>query len=392
MRAVVIEDSRTQALMLAEHLRADGYHVEIAHDGESGVAACIRSAPDLVISDVVMPGIDGFEVCRRLRAHPATAHVPILVLTSLGEPMEVLRALSAGATNFATKPYRGDHLLARVRRMIRGETISELQAEGLNIDATSGTVMHVLFSALEDARARNEELEASRLELERAHVAREEMIGIVAHELRTPLTTLLLRAQVARRKNTGTWPAEVVDVMDLIGRSTGRMVRIIDDLLQATQLEAGTFAIAAEPTDLVAAVNEAVARARSANPEFTIAVEGPERLITSCDPGRVDQVISNLVGNAIKYSGTARDIAVTLEVDKRFAVIAVRDHGIGIPLEQLPLVFDRFFRTQEGKRAAQGVGLGLYLCRKLVELHGGTIKAESTPGQGSVLSFTLPMT
>ncbi len=389
-RALIIEDSRTQAKKLAALLTSDGFTVEVALDGESGVEACLREVPDIVLSDIVLPGIDGLEVCRRLRDNPETARVPILVLTSLAEPTEVLRALAAGATNFTSKPYRDAELLVRVRRLVRGERalIASPSGERITIDATGDAGIEILFSALEDARARNEELVASQAAVERATAAREEVIAIVAHELRTPLTSLLLRTQLARRKMDA-WPKDAIDLVEMLSRSGGRMVRIIEDLLQVTALEAGTFSIKRESVDVVSIAREVVSRV-NVDPTLSVQLEAPERADLECDGGRVEQVLSNLVGNAIKYSKDAREVTVRIEDEGDVVRVRVRDRGMGIPAAQLPRVFERFYRTQEGKDAAAGVGLGLYLSRKLVELHGGTISVESIERVGSTFTFTLP--
>lgn len=394
MRAVIIEDSKTQARRLADVLARDGFDVAVAHDGEKGVALCLAERPDLVVSDVLMPGIDGFEVCRRLRSDPRTADVPVMLLTSLGDPMDVLRALSAGASNFVTKPYRDHELLVRVRRILEHEgepppgTI-EAHGEKLEIHASGPQILQVLYSALEDARARNEELEKSRAELERANAMRDEMMGIVAHELRTPLTTLSLRTQLARRHAKDATP-ETAELIDLVARTTDRSLRIIDDLLQVTKLDAGTLDIERRSTDVVALAREVVGRAQAAQPDFRIDVRGPDRIELRIDPVRIDQVLTNLVSNAVKYSGDAHEVDVTIDDRDDEICVRVRDRGIGIDDAQLERVFDRFYRTKAGQRAAGGFGLGLYVSRKLVELHGGRIGVESRRGHGSTFWFALP--
>lgn len=395
-RALIIEDSRTQARKLTDLFAAQGFEVEVAHDGPSGIAACKARLPDFVVSDVVMPGCDGFEVCRQLRSDPATAKVPFMLLTSLGDPLDVLRALAAGADNFATKPYRDADILARVQRLISGHIANEsgelrIHSELIAVTASRQTMLEVLFSALEDASARNAELEASRAALERASAARDEMLGIVAHELRAPITSLALRAQLASRKKSAAWPVEATSMIEGVERSTSRMLRIIGDLLQVTQLEAGSFAIDAQMGDLAEVAREVVARATGAHPEFSIQLVSPEHVLLRCDAARIEQVLINLVGNAIKYSGERRRVTVEMVRSETSITTRVSDSGIGIPPEQLPRVFERFYRTQEGKQAAAGTGLGLYVSRRLVELHGGTIHAESTPGEGSTFTFTLPV-
>lgn len=388
-RALIVEDSRTQAKRLKDLLVRGGFEVTQAFDGLEGLEACRKLSPDVVVSDIVMPGIDGFEFCRRLRADETTRALPVMLLTSLADPMDVMRALAAGATNYATKPYRDDDLLARVRRMIaqgNGDSV-ELQGERIEIQADRGHVLQLLFSALEDARARNEELEESRAALERANAARDEMMGIVAHELRTPLTSLLLRTQMAKRKGTDGWPALAIDVMSSIEKGASRMVRIIDDLVQATQLDAGTLSIQKKPVDLVALARDVVQRPHDG---VEITLEAPSSLAMELDTVRIEQVLANFVSNAIKYARELKRVDVSIVDHGSSAEVRVRDFGIGIGPAQQKKVFDRFYRTQAGQKTASGLGLGLYISRKIVELHGGKIGVESVEGEGSTFYFTLP--
>jgi signal transduction histidine kinase len=168
MRIVVIEDSRTQAQQLAGVLRREGFEVVICRDGESGLVECLAAPPALVVSDIVMPGIDGFEVCRRLKSAPATRDVPVMLLTSLADPTDVVRALAAGADNFLTKPYAAAQLVARVRRLVDrpadtgGPPNVEVRGQTFTIASRPAQVLDVLVSSLEAVTARNADLEQSR--------------------------------------------------------------------------------------------------------------------------------------------------------------------------------------------------------------------------------------
>ena len=168
MRVVVIEDSRTQAQQLAGVLTREGFEVTICRDGESGLAACLASPPAVVISDIVMPGVDGFEVCRQLKSAEATRAVPVMLLTSLADPTDVVWALAAGADNFLSKPYDAAQLIARVRRLVErprdlgGRPTVEVRGQSFEILSRPAQVLDVLVSSLEAVTARNAELEQSR--------------------------------------------------------------------------------------------------------------------------------------------------------------------------------------------------------------------------------------
>jgi signal transduction histidine kinase len=174
MRIVVIEDSRTQAQQLAGVLTREGFAVTICRDGESGLAACLSAPPSVVISDIVMPGIDGFEVCRLLKSAEATRSVPVMLLTSLADPTDVVRALAAGADNFLSKPYDAAQLIARVRRLVDrphdhgGPPTVEVRGQSFVVLSRPAQVLDVLVSSLEAVTGRNAELEQSRALAERA--------------------------------------------------------------------------------------------------------------------------------------------------------------------------------------------------------------------------------
>ncbi|MBI2393076.1 MAG: hybrid sensor histidine kinase/response regulator [Deltaproteobacteria bacterium] len=398
MRAIVIEDSRTQAKRVADLLERAGFAVDLAYDGASGVQACIARTPDVVVSDVLMPKLDGFEVCRRLRAHAATANVPIMLLTSLAEPLDVVRAVAAGADNFASKPIRDDVFLARLERMLRharlrdGEPSLEIGGDVLRIEASGARILEVLFSSLEDAKLRQEELQHSRDELERANVDREALMGIVAHELRTPLSGVTMRVQASlRRAAKGGWTAGMIDdVLQYVLRSGERMLHLIDDLIDVAHLQKGTLDVARAPFDLVECAREAVARVRATDTAHRIHLTAPPRAIVVGDVERADQVLTNFLTNAIKYAPTAPDIDVTIEAAGDSWRASVVDRGIGIGPESLPRVFERYHRTPEGERVAKGLGLGLYISRMLMELQGGAIGVASSGGEGTTFWFSLP--
>lgn len=395
MIIVVIDDSRTQAQRLRSLLETERFTVRVASGGEAGLAAChMEPLPDAVISDVLMPEIDGYEVCRRLKKHQATRKIPVMLLTSLADPLDVVRALSAGADNFVTKPYSDDRLLARLHRMIAragGEEHAhvEIQGEKFAIEAPRAQVLELLVSSLEDAAARNAELEASRAALARAGEQREALMGIVAHELRSPLASLLLRAETAAfAKN----PAEALATLaQSVEQQVEKLIGIIDDLSDIARIEAGTMRIEPQRADVVSIVRDLLERLAPSYPSHRLIAELPDPISCDVDPARIEQVMTNLVSNASKYSEPGTRIEVRVERDGAFARISVKDEGMGIPPESAPRVFDRFFRTAAGKQKAQGLGLGLFVCKQLVELHGGTIGVDSTLGRGTTFWLRLPV-
>ena len=211
---------------------------------------------------------------------------------------------------------------------------------------------------------------------------------IVAHELRSPLQSLLMMADVCRQDPEGEMLASMPD---RVSRQAERMVRVIDDLSDAGQIEAGQLRIEPVPVDLVAVVREAVEPLRDATPDHAIELEGPERLPIRADAPRISQVITNFVTNAIKYSPAGSTVHVRVDGDGSEARVSVRDEGQGIDPAMQRQVFERYFRTRAAQSSADGLGLGLFIAKHIVSAHAGRIGVDSTPGQGSTFWFTLPI-
>lgn len=395
MIVVVIEDSRTQAAQLRAILAREGLDVRVAEDGEAGLAVCQQLAepPAVVLSDVLMPGIDGFEVCRRLKADARLAAVPVMLLTSLGDPRDVLRALQAGADNYCTKPYRADVLVRRVRQLSergdRGDKAEvELDGERFVLGSSIGRLADVLVSSLVDAGERYHALERSRRELEETNAQREELMRIVAHELRSPLQSMLLAADIFDEEDDR---AVRSSMAQRTSRQVERMLRIIDDLSDVSSIDLGTLQIVPETTDLVPLVRDTAARVQGTASSHRVEVTSDPSLEVRVDPHRIEQVVTNLLTNAIKYSPEADRVLVKVVRAGDAARVEVTDFGVGLDATEARRVFERYFRADGSKGSIKGVGLGLFISRALIQEHGGRIGVDSAPGRGSSFWFTLPL-
>jgi PAS domain S-box-containing protein len=230
-------------------------------------------------------------------------------------------------------------------------------------------------------------------ELSRLERQKDVFLGITAHELRTPLTTLKGMIQMTRRRieRTGTGSIAPVALME---RAVERMDRLITDLLDASRIEAGQFALRAEWCDLTTICRQ-VCEEQGVISNRPIQLKLPEASVNmQVDPERVSQVITNLLSNALKYTEDGTPVFLEVSYDAEQATIAIRDEGEGIPLEALPHLFERFYQAPDiaiKSGSKMGLGLGLYICKSIVERHGGSIGVESVPGHGATFWFSLPL-
>jgi signal transduction histidine kinase len=352
-RILVVEDSAEMRDYLATLLGAT-YEVEVVSSGAAAIAIVRDRPPDLVLSDVVMPEVDGLDLLRALREDPATRPIPVMLLSARGTAEATLGALGAGADDYLIKPFSPRELRARVR------------------------------THLELSRARREAAE-SRL--------KDVFLGLASHELRTPLTCLKLNVQLVHHHLAGL-DTRLAERVAGLHHSVDRMTRLVDEMLSVAAISAGQLPLRLARCDLADLCRGIAAeQAQVAQRALDLAVpDGP--VLVTADEDRLGQVLSNLVTNAFKYSPPERAVRVTLAVGDAEATVTVRDEGPGIPEEALPHVFERFYRVpgiQVRAGSYVGLGVGLYLSKAIVEQHHGRIWLDSTVGEGSAFSFALPL-
>ena len=372
---VLVEDSPVQAERLRVVLSEAGFTVRVARNGEHGLSLCREELPMLVVTDVVMPGMDGLELTRRIRTEARLASVPVIVMTASSEPADVVRALEAGADNFVAKPYDDATLLARVQRTLRASRTERRGAAG-----------ELFLSALEDAAA-------ARRKADDASRAKDEFLAMLSHELRTPLNAItgwaaMLRAGTLDEKTK----ARAVEVIE---RNAKIQTRLIEDMLDVSRIASGELRLEASALSLAEVVEAAIDAVRpdAERRGVEISFERPARSLMVGDGGRLQQVAWNLMTNAVKFSEPGGTIHVSLAARQHDLVLSVRDQGRGIGADQLPLVFERFQQAHQRRQGESGLGLGLAIAKHIVERHGGTIEVASEgPGRGATFTVTLPGT
>lgn len=380
LRALLVENSRDDADLVAEELRRGGFDVssERVQTAETMRRALERDGPwDVVLSDFLMPSFTGLQALSLLRE--TGLDVPfILVSGSVGEDVAV-QAMKAGAQDFFAK-HNLTRLPAAVERELR--------------EAESRAERRVADLRLQEERRHNEaEREKLLAELREAVAARDEFLSVAAHELRTPLTPLQLKLQSLRRATEDATyvPAEQVRKhIDVVSTQLRKLMRLVNDLLDVSRIGRLPLVVSDEAVDFVAIVREVVerCRAQASQAQSPLQLDLPPSLEGLSDPVRLEQIFQNLLLNALKY-GAGSPIEVSLLKDGGTVRLRVTDHGIGIAAADRERIFGRFERAVS-QRNYGGLGLGLYLTRHFVEALQGTIRVESTPGEGASFLVELP--
>ena len=356
-RRVLVVDDNADLRDYMRHLLGGRFMVEVATNGEEALAAARTRPPDLVIADVMMPRLDGFGLIRALRQHPALSAVPVILVSARAGEEARIEGLQGGADDYLVKPFSARELVARV-------------------DAT-----------LEIARIRRE-----------ADRRKDEFLAMLAHELRNPLAPIRTGLELIRLG--GDTPAAVEQVRTVMQRQVAHMVRLIDDLLDVSRITAGKIQLQRELAPLGMMINSAVEANRSAITanRLTFDLDLPaDPVWLDVDPTRFIQVISNVIHNAVKFTDRGGKVALrgellpSADATAVDVVLTITDSGVGIAPELLPHVFDLFAQGTATSGRQPGLGIGLALARRLIEMHGGSIAARSDgAGHGSSFEIRLP--
>ena len=393
--------------LLQAHLESAGYHVVTAANGDEALTAVGTERPDLILLDLVMPGIDGFEVCRRLKAGAATAFIPIIMVTALSDFRHRLQGIEVGADEFLTKPFNALELVTRVRSLLRTKHLhDQVAAANRLLEETVAERTAALERALADLR------EMDRL--------KSEFLANISHELRTPLTPIQGYVPALLEEVFGRLTVEQREVLEKIAANVERLHRLIDNLLAFMAWESGQVRLSRTPMSVVTLVEvagtRAMALAREKGVALDVAVSGTLPPIP-VDAAALSRALSHLLENAVKFTPPGGHVTVgalrthglprpatdaqaphgQAAADARsrpedYVELTVQDTGVGIPPEALPRIFDRFYQVDSSStREHGGTGLGLAIVKRILDAHGASIAVESRPGQGTTFLVRLPV-
>jgi two-component system sensor histidine kinase/response regulator len=360
-RILAVDDTPDNLILVETILESEGFEIDLVADGITALQQIAESPPDLILLDVMMPGIDGYEVTRRIRNNAQLPYIPILLITAFTES-SVVEGLDAGADDFIRKPFDTDELLARVRSLLR--------------------LKHSLDEQQKMARQR------------------EDFVSRMTHDLRTPLVASDRMLNLFQQEIFCKISPEMKQAIAVMIRSNHNLTQMVNNLLEVYRFEAGKKTLNSEicnlPEMLIEVVEELnpIANDKGLTLKFDTSklqeLSENTGLVTG-DRLELRRVFSNLIGNAIKFTDTggieARICESAQNNEKNLVTIEIEDTGYGIAAEDQTTIFERF---RQGRNKRAGSGLGLHLSRLIVETHGGTIEVFSELGKGSVFTVRLP--
>jgi signal transduction histidine kinase len=435
IEVLIVEDSPTQAERLRRLIQSVRYRARVAANGRLALEAIRERKPHLVLSDIVMPEMDGYELCRSIKSDSTLRDVPVILVTSLTDPKDIIKGIECGADNFIRKPYAEDYLLNRIGQMLVNQKLRRNQNMEVGIalylgdqkhfiNAERQQILDLLISTYEQAVQVNSELQArerqvielnmrlahhageletinreialKNLELAEASRMKSAFIANMSHELRTPLNAIIGFTGALLMKLPGPLTTEQDKQLNTIRNSARHLLSLINDILDVAKIEAGKVTLSKEDVrcqDLLAEVADTL-RPLAQQKGLALEVEvAPQSIVLHTDRRALTQILINLANNAIKFTekGKVRiSLAQRPDGDGVVTEFTVADSGAGIRAEDQAKLFQAFSQLDStSTRHAEGAGLGLYLCQNLANLIGGSLFFSSDFGHGSTFTLAL---
>lgn len=362
-KILIVDDVVSNVLLLKILLTNEKFQVCTASNGNMCIEQAKKEKPDLILLDVMMPDISGFDAAVILKKTPETQDIPIIFLTALNSPSDLVKGFQVGANDFLTKPFNKEELVMRVMHQIQ------------------------LVAAKRIIVQQNEELR-------RTISNRDKMYSVIAHDLRSPMASirmvLNLAVNVVSPDIVG---QEIFDLLDKANRESEETHDLLDNLLKWTKSQTGRLNVVYQDVDLddvvpgVVDIFRMIAEMKKITLQY---LPSDEKLTVRADNDMIKTIIRNFLSNAVKFTPEGKGIEVSYRREGDFARICVRDHGVGISADRVDSIFHKG-ETTYGTSGEEGSGLGLQLCQDFARKNGGDAYVESVEGEGSTFSFTVPL-
>ena len=358
-QVLVVDDEDRNRELLRDLLEAHGFSVDEVADGQAALDRVAARPPHVILLDIMMPGLDGFEVCRRLKADARSAAIPVLLVTALNERDERLLGIDVGATDFLSKPVDTRDLLLRTRNAVQ---------------------MKRLYDQVQTDLRRQQDLERQR----------DELMHMIIHDMRSPLQGMLSSLEVLQLISGPSLTREAHGFLENAVGATQVLTDLVGSVLDVNRMESGQMPLHRESVNLSEVASESARSLGGLLHGRSFGVEVPPAVGTpNSDAAHNRRVLTNLIGNAVRYSPPATPIRVVAVREPAGVRVEVVDQGVGIDAAQQARIFEKFAQVDRGRKGHSS-GIGLTFCKLAVEAHGGSLGVRSTPGQGSTFWFTLP--
>ena len=363
-KILIVDDVMSNVLLLKVLLTNEKFAIATVSNGRQALEQVEKENPDLVLLDVMMPDMSGFEVAQHLKSNPNTADIPIIFLTALNSTADIVKGFQVGANDFISKPFNKEELIIRVTHQI-----SLVAAKRLILSKTE--------------------------ELQRTIAGRDKLYSVIAHDLRSPMGSIkMVLNMLILNLPSEKIGAEMYELLTMANQTTEDVFSLLDNLLKWTKSQIGKLNVVYQDVDLVEVTDgviEIFSMVASLK-KIRIHEMKPEKMMVNADIDMLKTVVRNLLSNAIKFSKENSEVLVKMEEVDGMAVVSVQDHGCGISEEgQKKLLHTDTHFSTFGTNNEEGSGLGLLLCKDFVVKNGGKLWFTSKEGEGSIFSFSIPV-
>lgn len=363
-KILIVDDVMSNVLLLKVLLTNEKFAIATASNGRQALEQVEKENPDLVLLDVMMPDMSGFEVAQHLKSNPNTADIPIIFLTALNSTADIVKGFQVGANDFISKPFNKEELIIRVTHQI-----SLVAAKRLILSKTE--------------------------ELQRTIAGRDKLYSVIAHDLRSPMGSIkMVLNMLILNLPSEKIGAEMYELLTMANQTTEAVFSLLDNLLKWTKSQIGKLNVVYQDVDLVEVTDgviEIFSMVASLK-KIRIREMKPEKMMVNADIDMLKTVVRNLLSNAIKFSKENSEVLVKMEEVDGMAVVSVQDYGCGISEEgQKKLLHTDTHFSTFGTNNEEGSGLGLLLCKDFVVKNGGKLWFTSKEGEGSIFSFSIPV-
>ncbi len=358
---LIVDDEAFNRELLNAILKSKGHETSEAESGNQALEL-VRSRPvDVVLLDVMMPSPDGFEVCRRLKEDPQTAHIPVLLVTSLSDRRDRLMGIEVGASDFLIKPVDIQEVLLRVRNAIYAKR---------------------LYDRLQESFQKLKDLET----------LRDKLTHMLVHDMRSPLAGIHGYLEMIKLHSQMQQNRKILRYADQALQSTSSLIEMVSSILDVSRLEEGKMPLDLVRVDLAELARQVIDSLASAKKESRVSLVCRDKTVEAvCDPYIIRRVITNLVANALKFSEENTPVVVGIERGEHEVKLWISDRGPGIHRDHLPIIFEKYGQVQlRNQRQKYSTGLGLTFCKLALEAHHGRIGVDTEVGKGSTFWITLP--